>query len=105
MINHIINKCSKLAPKEHKTRHDWVGKVVHWELCKKFKLDHTNKWYIHNPESVQEVETLKILWGFEIETYHLISARSPDIVTVKKKKKKKKKVKRKKERKKRELAE
>ena len=27
------------------TRHDWVGKVVHWEMCKKFKFEHTNKWY------------------------------------------------------------
>ena len=22
----------------HKTRHDWVGKVIYWEMCKKFKL-------------------------------------------------------------------
>ena len=34
-INHIISECSKLAPKEHKTRHNWVGKVMHWEMCKK----------------------------------------------------------------------
>ena len=26
-----------------KTRHDLVGKVVHWRLCKKFKFDYTNK--------------------------------------------------------------
>ena len=29
-INHIISKCSKLAQKEYKTRHDWVGKVIPW---------------------------------------------------------------------------
>ena len=29
--------------KECKTRHDWVGKVIHWELCKWFKFSHTNK--------------------------------------------------------------
>ena len=34
-INHIISECSKLAKKEDKTRHDWVGKVIHWEMCKK----------------------------------------------------------------------
>ena len=28
-INHIISECSKLAHKEYKTRHDWVGKVIH----------------------------------------------------------------------------
>ena len=41
-INHIISECSKLAQKEYKTRHDWVGKVIHWEMRKKFKFDHTN---------------------------------------------------------------
>ena len=34
MINHIIRECSKLAQKEYKTRHGWVGKVIHWEMCK-----------------------------------------------------------------------
>ena len=28
-INHIISECSKLALKEYKTRHDWVGEVIH----------------------------------------------------------------------------
>ena len=27
-INHIISECSKLAQKEYKTRHDWVGNKV-----------------------------------------------------------------------------
>ena len=28
--NNHISECSKLAQKEYKTRHDWVGKVIHW---------------------------------------------------------------------------
>ena len=42
-INYIISECSKFAEKENKTRHDQVGKLIHWEMCKKFKYDHTNK--------------------------------------------------------------
>ena len=42
-INHIISECSKLAQREYKIRDDWVSKVIHWESCKKFKFDHTNK--------------------------------------------------------------
>ena len=42
-INYIISECSKLAQKEYKARNDWVGKVIHWEICKKFQFDHTNK--------------------------------------------------------------
>ena len=38
MINHIISECSKLAQKEYKVRDDWVGKVIDWEMCKKFKF-------------------------------------------------------------------
>ena len=42
MINHIISEWNKFA-QEYKTKHDWVGKVIHWELCKEFKFDYTNK--------------------------------------------------------------
>ena len=56
-INHIISEFCKLVQKEYKARHDWVGKVIHWEMCKKFKFDHTNKWYMHNPAPVLENDT------------------------------------------------
>ena len=62
-INHIISECNKLTLKEYKTRHDWLGKVIHWEMCKKFKFDHTNKWYMDNPAAVQENNTAPMgLW-------------------------------------------
>ena len=89
MIRPIISKCSKQTQKEYKTRHDWVGKVIHWELCKKMELDHTTKWYMHKPESIAENELHKILWDFEIQTDHLIPARRPDLVQINKKRKKK----------------
>ena len=82
-------KCSKLARKEYKTRHDWVGKVIHLELCKKMPSYHTTKWYMQNSESILENEIHKILWDFEIQTDHQIPARQPDQVIVKKKNQKK----------------
>ena len=86
-INHIISECSKLALKEYKTRHDWVGKVIHWEMYKKIKFDHTNKWYMHNPAPVLENNTHKRPWDFDIQTDHLISARRPDLIIINNKKK------------------
>ena len=56
-INNIISECSNLAQKEYKTRHDWVGKVIHWEMCKKFKFDHTNNWYMLIPAPILENDT------------------------------------------------
>ena len=41
-VNSIISKDSKLAHNEYKTRHDWMGKVIYKELCKKLKLDHAD---------------------------------------------------------------
>ena len=64
-INHIICECSKLAQKEYKIRHEWVGKVIHRELYKKLKFDHTNKWYMNNPESIRENETHNLLCDFD----------------------------------------
>ena len=57
MINHELNECSKLAQIEYKTRDEWVRKVIYYELSKKLKSDHTNKWFMYNPESVQENDT------------------------------------------------
>ena len=88
-INHIISECSKLAQKEYKARHDWVGKVIHWWMWEKFKFDHANKWYMRNPAPVLENNTHKLLWEFDIQTYHLILARRPDLIIINKKKKKK----------------
>ena len=65
-INHIISECRKLAQREYKARHDWVGKVIHWEMCKKFKFDYTTKWYMHNPAPVLENATHELQWDFNI---------------------------------------
>ena len=75
-----ISGCSKLPLREYNTRQESVGKMINWELCKKFKFDYTNKLYIRNPESVLENETSKILWDFLIKTDHLISARQEQVI-------------------------
>ena len=56
-------------------------------MCKKFKFDHTNKWYIHNPAHVLENNTHKLIWDFDIHTDHLILARRPDLIIIINKKK------------------
>ena len=74
-INHTISRCSKLAQKEYKSRHNWVGKVIRRDMCKKLKLDHANKWHMQNPAPVLQNDTHKLLWDFDVQTDHLISAR------------------------------
>ena len=73
-MNHMINECSKFAQKEFKT--------IHWEMCKKFKFDHTNKWYMHNPTFLLGNDTHTFLWDFHIQTDHIISARRTELITI-----------------------
>ena len=49
------------------------------------KFDYADKWYIHKPESIQENKIQKILWTFEIRTYHPIPDRWLDLVLLNKK--------------------
>ena len=67
----------KLVQKEYKTRQEWEVNVIIWKLYEKLKFNHTNKWYIHNPESILENESHTLLWDFAIQTYHLILATWP----------------------------
>ena len=46
---------------------------------------------MHNPTSVQENDTHKILWDFDIQTDHLISARRADLIIINNNNSKKKK--------------
>ena len=53
-------------------------------MYKKFRFEHTNKWYMHNP--ALENDTHKLLWDFDIHTDHLIWARRPDLIIINKNK-------------------
>ena len=48
----------QISTKAYKTRYDWVGKVIHWELCKKGEVWPFEKWYVHNPEPIIENEKM-----------------------------------------------
>ena len=68
-----------------------MGKVIHWELCKRLNLELTTKWYNHKPESVHENEMHKIFLDFEIEKDNLNLAKRLDLMIINKNKKKSKK--------------
>ena len=57
-------------------------------MSKKFRFDYTNKWYMPNPARVRENDTHKLLWEFDIQKDHLISAKRPELIIINTKKKK-----------------
>ena len=85
IVNHI-SKYGNQAQKEYKTRHNRVKKLIHWELCKRLKLDHTTKWYMCKPKSVLKYKVYKILLDFETQKELIISSKRLDIVLINKSK-------------------
>ena len=86
-VNHIVSECNMLAQREYKRRHDCVGRKIHWELCRKYGLAASERWYEHQPETVIENDSCKLLWDFSIQTDHVIQARRPDVILIDKEKK------------------
>lgn len=85
-IAHIVSECKMLAQKQYKNwRHDRIAQVIHWELCKKYNMEHAEKWYEHKPEGVIENENVKMLWDMKIQTDREIEHSRPDILTLNKK--------------------
>ena len=84
-IDHVDSGCSKLGQKEYKTRHDNLGKKVHWKLARKCSFEAVDKWYEHEPESALENEGYEVLWDISIQTDHVIEDRRPDFVVADKK--------------------
>ena len=86
-VMHILCECPKLAQKEYKRRHDWVGKAIHWEMSKQRGFEVKDKWYEHDPQPVIENNQFKVLWDFNVQTDHVIEARRPDMIVIDKEKK------------------
>ena len=83
-MSHIISSCKMLAQNEYKHRHDKICSNVHWNLCKKFGFDFSDKWYQHRIDKVLESEKVKILWDFDMQTDRVIEHRRPDILLINK---------------------
>ena len=81
-LQHIKSGCEKLAQKEYKRRHDNVAKKVHWDICKKSRLEHGEKWYGHALVKAVENEEIKVPWDINIYCDNLLEARRPDLIVI-----------------------
>ena len=64
-----------------------MARKVHWNLCRKNGLQHSDKWYEHTPEGVVEKEAAKVLWDINVQCDNVIQARRPDVIVIHKEKK------------------
>ena len=87
-VQHITSGREKLAQKEYKRRHDNVAKKIHWDICKKNRLEHSEISYEYSTEGAVENEEIKALWDINIQRDNLIEASRPDLIVIDKKEQK-----------------
>ena len=59
-----------------------MRKIILWKLCKKLRVYHISKLYMHKLEPIQENGTYKLLWNFELQIGLLTSTPRPDLVLI-----------------------
>ena len=64
-----------------------LARAVQWNLCKKYQMPCSSKWYEYQPQPVTENENAKLLWDYSIKTDRVIPAHRPDSTLVDKKNK------------------
>ena len=79
-VDHLISRCTILAPNEYTNRHNRVGQYIHWKTCNHYNIETPNKWYEHKTLPVADTPEVTILWDFSIGTDKTIRANRPDIV-------------------------
>ena len=60
-VQHLVSGCQKLPQNEYERRHGNVAKKIHWELCTKNGIEHTENWYEHVPEGAVENEEVGVV--------------------------------------------
>lgn len=44
MVGHLASYCKKIVQTNYKERHNSVATLIHWNMCKKYKLPSSNNW-------------------------------------------------------------
>ena len=69
-VGHVVGGCSTLAQTEYRRRRDKMGLRVYWEVCGKYGVRRSEKWYEEVAEPVRKSADGKyeIWWNQKINT-------------------------------------
>lgn len=83
-VAHIASGCTVLAQKDYKKRHDRMGLRVYWDLCKRFGMKHSVRWYEETPEDVRisSCGKFEIWWDKPVHTSKRLDHNRPDVVLI-----------------------
>ena len=83
-VAHISGGCAVLMAGPGIVRHDKMGSRVHWELCRKYGVECSTRWYEHKPQTVCRNATgnITIYWDMHHPTAVPVKHNKPDVVVV-----------------------
>ena len=81
-VAHIIGCCPVLTEGPITARHDKMGSRIHWELCRKYGVECSVRWYEHKPQAVSRDAKGEIIiyWDQHIPTAVPVGCDKPDVV-------------------------
>ena len=67
-----------------------MGKRVHWELCKKYRVECSERWFEHVPSTISRGSggEVEILWDRKVCTAKKLAHDQPDVVVINRRAKK-----------------
>ena len=83
-VSHLTSCCGMLAQREYRRRHDKMGLRVYWELCGKYGIERSCRWYEEVPEEVRVSSDgqYEIWWDRAVITTKKMEHNRPDVVVI-----------------------
>ena len=78
-VDHVVAGCSAMAPTDYTDRHNQVASIIHWNICRHFRVPVERRWYRHQPDRLVETDDIVVMWDTTIPTAGKIKANRPDI--------------------------
>ena len=83
-VGHLVSHCKKLRQTEFRRRHDKMGLRVYWEVCGKYGLKRSERWYEEVPDPVRTSADgrYEVRWDQKVVTPTAFVANRPDMVVI-----------------------
>ena len=83
-VAHVASGCTVLAQSDYKKRHDRMGLRIYWDLCKKYGIKHSLRWYEETPDDVRvsSCGRFEIWWDRPVNTSKQLDHNRPDVIVI-----------------------
>ena len=78
----VLSVDARSLPREYRKHHDKVALRVHWEMCRKYGIECTDKLYDHKPLPIAENGEVRITWDMTIYIDKVLKHNWPDTTLV-----------------------